>query len=117
MRRQITGIVASDKNDKTIVVRVSMRKTHPIYKKQYTRQRKFMAHDEKNEAKTGDLVTIRESKPLSARKRFTLDKILERAHVGFEEAVAVADVPEELKTVDSRQQTEEKESKESEKAI
>lgn len=116
MRRQITGTVASDKGDKTIVVRVSMRKTHPIYKKQYTRQRKFMAHDEKNEARVGDLVTIRESKPISARKRFILDKILERAHVGFEEAVAVADVPLELKTVDGRQKAVEKAPKETKKS-
>ncbi len=95
MKRIIRGRVYSDKGDKTIVVRVVMRQTHPIYKKQYTRHRKFMAHDEKSEAKVGDLVTIRESRPISARKRFVLDKIVERAGVGFEESDAAADVPME----------------------
>lgn len=93
MRRIITGRVSSDKGDKTIVVKVEMRKLHPLYKKQYTRHSKFMAHDEKNEAKVGDLVDIRESKPMSAKKRFTLERIVERAAAGFEESVAAADVP------------------------
>ncbi len=52
-----------------------------------------MAHDEKNEAKTGDLVAIRETRPMSAKKRFMLDRILEKAHAGFEETDAIADVP------------------------
>lgn len=95
MKRIIRGRVYSDKSDKTIVVRVVMRQTHPVYKKQYTRHRKFMAHDEKNEAKVGDLVTIRESRPISASKRFVLDKIVERAGVGFEVSDAAADVPME----------------------
>ncbi len=95
MKRIIRGRVYSDKADKTIVVRVVMRQTHPVYKKQYTRHRKFMAHDEKNEAKAGDLVTIRESRPISASKRFVLDKIVERAAAGFEESDAAADVPME----------------------
>lgn len=93
MARLLTGRVASDKTDKTIVISIATRKTHPIYKKQYTRNTKFMAHDEKNEAKIGDLVVIRETRPLSAKKRFTLDHILEHAHVGFEETDATADVP------------------------
>ncbi|HCM51760.1 TPA: 30S ribosomal protein S17 [Candidatus Saccharibacteria bacterium] len=108
MARLILGIVSSDKSDKTIVVTLSRRKTHPIYKKQYGVSRKIMAHDEKNEAKVGDKVMIRESRPLSARKRFVLDKIVEKAHRGFEEADATADVPEEQKTEDSRQKTDEK---------
>ena len=95
MSRLITGKVSSDKADKTIVVKVEMRKTHPIYRKQYTRDRKFMAHDEKNEAKEGDIVSIRESRPLSAGKRFVLSSILERAQAGFEEADAEADIPKE----------------------
>ena len=69
------------------------RKTHPLYKKQYTVNTKFMAHDEKNEAKVGDKVMIIETRPLSARKRFTLDKIVERAGARFEETDAMADVP------------------------
>jgi hypothetical protein len=64
-----------------------------MYKKQYTRHRKYMAHDTKNEAQPGDLVIIRESKPISARKRFTLDKIVEKAAAEFKETDAAADVP------------------------
>ncbi len=122
MSRILTGRVTSDKTNKTIVIAVASRKTHPIYKKQYTRNTKFMAHDEANEAKAGDLVVIRETRPLSARKRFILDRIVEKAYVGFEETDATADVPEDQKTVDSRQKTVEKlrsskkkESKEEEK--
>jgi small subunit ribosomal protein S17 len=81
MARTITGIVKSDKADKTIVVVVHERKTHPIYRKQYTSSRNFMAHDEKNEAKVGDKVVIVETRPISARKRFALDKIVEKAIV------------------------------------
>lgn len=95
MARSITGTVSSDKGDKTIVITVTERRTHPVYKKQYTVNTKFMAHDEKNEAKVGDLVTISETKPISARKRFTLTKINERGGIRFQEADATADVPEE----------------------
>ena len=111
MTRQLTGRVTSDKTDKTIVITVASRKTHPIYKKQYTRNTKFMAHDEVNQARTGDLVVIRETRPLSARKRFTLDRIIEKAYIGFKDTDATADVPHEEETVDSRQKTVEKPSK------
>lgn len=97
MGRSITGTVTSDKADKTIVITVVTRKTHSLYKKQYSVRTKFMAHDEKNEAKVGDKVMISETRPISARKRFNLDKILERATVRFEETDATADVPEEPK--------------------
>jgi small subunit ribosomal protein S17 len=95
MARTLIGVVASDKADKTIVINVAERKTHPLYKKQYTVNTKFMAHDEKNEAKVGDRVAVVECRPLSARKRFNLQKILEHADVGFEEKDATADVPTE----------------------
>lgn len=78
MAKTLIGIVTSDKADKTIVVTVSTRKTHPLYRKQYSVSRKFMAHDEKNEATTGDKVSIAETRPLSARKRYTLEEIIER---------------------------------------
>lgn len=78
MSKTITGIVSSDKADKTIVVTVQTRKTHPIYRKQYSVSRKFMAHDENNEAQVGDKVTIVETRPLSARKRYALDRIVEK---------------------------------------
>lgn len=78
MAKRLVGVVMSDKADKSIVVKVVTHKTHPIYKKQYISSKKFMAHDEKNEAKTGDKVSITETRPLSARKRFILSKIIER---------------------------------------
>ena len=78
MAKQIVGVVSSNKGDKTIVVTVQTRKTHPLYRKQYTVHSKFMAHDEKNEAEVGDKVAIAETKPLSARKRHTLDRIIEK---------------------------------------
>lgn len=81
MARSITGIVKSDKTDKTIVVLVQERKTHPIYRKQYTNSRTFMAHDEKNEAHEGDKVVIVETRPISARKRFALERVVEKAIV------------------------------------
>ncbi len=97
MARSITGTVTSDRGDKTIVITVTERKTHPLYKKQYTQNTKFMAHDEKNEAKVGDLVTITECRPISARKHFRLNKVLERGGVRFEETDATADIPQEEK--------------------
>jgi small subunit ribosomal protein S17 len=78
MAKTIIGTVSSDKADKTIVVTVVTRKTHPIYRKQYSVSKKFMAHDEKNEARVGDRVAIVETRPLSARKRYTLDRIIEK---------------------------------------
>lgn len=95
MAQTITGVVSSDKGDKTIVITVATRKTHPVYRKQYTVNTKYMAHDEKNEAKAGDLVLISATRPLSARKRFGLTKILERGGIHFEETDATADIPVE----------------------
>jgi small subunit ribosomal protein S17 len=86
MARILSGVVTSAKPDKTIVVIVQTRKTHPIYKKQYSVSKKFMAHDEKNEAREGDKVQITESRPLSARKRWTLTKIVDTAQVKHVEA-------------------------------
>lgn len=97
MARTLTGVVSSDKGDKTIVITVATRKTHPIYKKQYTINTRFMAHDEKNEAKMGDKVEIVETRPISARKRFRLSQIIERAGARFEESDATSDVPVEEK--------------------
>ena len=78
MAKSIVGVVSSDKTDKTIVVTVHTRKTHPLYRKQYMVTSKFMAHDEKNEAKKGDKVVITETRPISARKRFILSEIIEK---------------------------------------
>lgn len=116
MPRSIHGTVTSDKGDKTIVITVTERKTHPLYKKQYTVDTKFMAHDEKNEAKLGDLVVITECRPLSARKRFTLARILERGGVRFEESDATADVPEEELVTKKKEEPTEAPEKEEEAA-
>jgi small subunit ribosomal protein S17 len=78
MAKQIIGTVSSSKGDKTIVVTVQTRKTHPLYRKQYTVSKKFMAHDEKNEAQPGDKVSIVETRPLSARKHHRLERIIEK---------------------------------------
>lgn len=79
--KTVTGTVVSKKTDKTIVVGEQVRLTHPLYRKQYTVTKRFMAHDEKNQAKEGDRVLITESRPLSARKRFRLEKIIERGGI------------------------------------
>lgn len=78
-RRILQGVVTSDKADKTIVVKVERQVAHPIYKKYYKQSKKFMAHDENNDAHIGDIVKIRENRPLSARKRWVLIEIVERA--------------------------------------
>lgn len=85
MAKTIVGVVSSSKVDKTIVVTERTRKTHPIYKKQYTVTKKFMAHDENNEAQLGDRVSIIETRPISARKHFKLEKVLERAAIEHKE--------------------------------
>ncbi len=72
--RFLDGVVVSDKMDKTIVVSVNRYKEHPKYKKRYKISKKYKAHDEKNEYKTGDKVTIHESKPLSKDKRWKVVK-------------------------------------------
>ena len=79
MAKSITGIVTSNKTDKTIVVTEHVRKTHPLYKKQYTINSKFMAHDEKSEAKVGDFVKISESRPRSRLKRWVLEEVIKKA--------------------------------------
>lgn len=78
-KRVMTGVVVSDKADKTIVVRVETLVQHPLYKKYIRRRKKFMAHDPANDCGIGDVVQIFESRPLSARKRWHLLKIVEKA--------------------------------------
>jgi small subunit ribosomal protein S17 len=81
MAKTITGVVASKKTDKTIVVAETVRLTHPLYRKQYTVTKRFMAHDEKNEAHEGDKVVIVETRPMSARKHFALQQIVQKAGI------------------------------------
>lgn len=92
MAKTIIGTVSSDKTDKTIVVTVQSRKTHRIYRKQYSVSRKYMAHDEKNEAQVGDKVAIVETRPLSKRKRYTLDRIIEKPKLR-EDSLAATKAP------------------------
>jgi len=78
-KRILTGKVKSNKPDKTIIVTVVRQVQHPLYKKYYKRTKRFMAHDPNNECNIGDTVRIRESRPLSARKRWELIEIVDRA--------------------------------------
>ena len=87
MARTIIGTVVSDKADKTIVLSTTTRKTHPIYKKQYSKTTKYIAHDEKNEARVGDRVEVKEVRPISARKRLTLVQIVEKAKIAEKDTV------------------------------
>jgi small subunit ribosomal protein S17 len=81
MANSLTGVVSSSAPDKTIVVTVSIRKTHPLYRKQYLTTKKYQAHDEKNEAAVGDTVLIVETRPISAHKHHRLEKILKIAPI------------------------------------
>ena len=73
-KRILQGVVVSDKQDKTIVVRVERSLMHPIYKKFIRRSKKYSAHDESNSAKAGDVVRIRECRPISKNKTWELVK-------------------------------------------
>jgi small subunit ribosomal protein S17 len=87
-RRAIQGVVVSDKNDKTIVVLVETHKRHSKYGKRVKYGKKYYAHDENNEAKSGDTVTIIECRRLSASKRFRLVSIDKKAELSVKEAEA-----------------------------
>ena len=77
-KRTLTGRIVSDKMEKTVTVLVERRVKHPLYGKVITRSKKYHAHDEKNEFKTGDRVQIVESRPLSQDKRWRVEKLIER---------------------------------------
>ena len=87
LRKVKQGVVTSDKMDKTITVEVINRKRHPMYNKIMTTTKKLKAHDEKNEAKVGDVVTIMGCRPLSATKRFRLVSIDQKAVESVKEAL------------------------------
>lgn len=84
MAKPYIGIVTSDKADKTITVTVTNRETHPLYGKQYTVRRKYAVHDPSNEAKTGDKVMISPMRPVSKRKSFKLDSIIQKSQEAVE---------------------------------
>ena len=78
-KRTLQGVVVSDKQDKTVIVRVERRFTHPVMKKTVRRSNKFHAHDEKNEFSVGDMVWIEEHKPISKLKRWAVTRGEKRA--------------------------------------
>ncbi len=78
-RKERQGVVVSDVQDKTIIVRVERRTTHPLYAKTVTRSKRYHVHDEANEAGVGDTVRIAETRPVSKLKRWRLAGIVERA--------------------------------------
>ena len=126
-RRAIQGVVASDKNDKTIVVLVETHKRHSKYGKRVKYGKKYYAHDENNEAKVGDTVTIMECRKLSATKRWRLVSIDKKAEMSVKEAeaelkeeaieaeaAAEAAKPEEVPAQEEAKAEEPKEEKEAE---
>jgi small subunit ribosomal protein S17 len=81
LQKTQTGIVVSDKSDKTVVVQVDRLVRHPMYKKYVRRRAKYTAHDETNSCKVGDRVLIRETRPLSKTKRWRVSEVIEKAVV------------------------------------
>jgi small subunit ribosomal protein S17 len=80
-KQQMTGVVVSNKMDKTVVVKVDVRKRHPKYHKSYTKSYKFKAHDENNESQIGDRVIIESCRPISKDKVFTVIKTVRTASI------------------------------------
>lgn len=78
-RKVRQGYVVSDKMDKTVIVLVERRTTHPLYRKTVTRSQRYHAHDETNDVRAGDLVRIIETRPLSKTKRWRVVEVIERA--------------------------------------
>ena len=78
-KAEVTGVVVSDKMDKSVVVAVERQVRDPLYGKTSRRTSKFVAHDEANDAKVGDRVAIVESRPLSRRKRWVVTRVVEKA--------------------------------------
>lgn len=118
MAKTLIGVVSSAKRDKTITVSVVSRETHPLYRKQYSRTRKYSAHDEKNEAGEGDLVEIVACRPLSKTKNFKLSRIVERSKgrvdlkdevlgIEKEESEETVETPEDSNNVDANHVKEE----------
>src|ERR1700748_3814139 len=93
-RNEKVGNVVSTKMQETIVVEVEMRKAHPKYKRTVRLTKKFYAHDEENTARVGDMVRIRETRPLSKLKRWQLQEILRRSVLAQVQAAEAAAAPE-----------------------
>jgi small subunit ribosomal protein S17 len=89
-RNEKVGQVVSTKMQKTIVVEIEMRKAHPKYKRVMKTNKKFYAHDEQNSARVGDVVRIRETRPLSKLKRWQLEEIVRRSNLAQAEEIPQA---------------------------
>ncbi len=87
-RKEVVGEVVSSRMQKTIVVEVVRKKAHPFYGRVVSKDKKFYAHDEKNEAHVGDVVRLEESRPLSKLKRWRLKEIVRRSQLSAEKASA-----------------------------
>ena len=96
-RNEKVGEVVSTKMQKTIIVAVEMRKAHPKYKKIMRTTKRFYAHDEQSSARMGDVVRIRETRPLSKLKRWELEEIVRRSTLGQIEDAAVKTATETAK--------------------
>lgn len=98
MSQTLIGLVSSDKRDKTITVSIASRETHPLYRKQYTKTRKYTARDEKNEAHVGDKVEIVACRPYSKTVCYKLVKIIEKSHgtIALKENVTEVEMPEKV---------------------
>lgn len=94
-RQRRVGTVVSNRSDKTIVVRVETIRRHPIYRKAVRIRRKLLAHDAENECEVGDVVEITASRPYSRRKRWRLNRVVERSALTEEEQAAIAIASEE----------------------
>jgi small subunit ribosomal protein S17 len=116
MAKTIVGVVTSNKSAKTIVITATSRKTHPIYRKQYSVNTKYMAHDEKEEANIGDTVSIIECSPISARKRFTLSKVIERPSIS-QDKLAVTKIDDTNKKASKSKAKEEEASEPSDSKV
>jgi small subunit ribosomal protein S17 len=91
-RNEKVGLVVSTKMQKTIVVEIEMRKAHPKYKRVMKSNKKFYAHDELNSARVGDVVRIREARPLSKLKRWSLEEIVRRSSLSQIDEKPLAEV-------------------------
>lgn len=98
MAKTLIGTVSSDKRDKTITVSIVSRETHPLYRKQYTKTRKYTAHDENNEAHLGDKVEIVACRPFAKTVNYNLVKVIERSHgtVELKQDVNEVEMPEKI---------------------
>jgi small subunit ribosomal protein S17 len=92
-RNEKVGLVVSTKMQKTIVVEIEMRKAHPKYKRVMKSNKKFYAHDEQNSARVGDVVRIREARPLSKLKRWSLEEIVRRSSLAQAEQKSAVAAP------------------------